>query len=137
MRSTETSDKELPQRFRIMVVRTPGEMDWGVNNSLNQGFDAENNEWNHICRPGELWSTKPYIKNQIKVLYDREYVVNDHNKSGVVVKFSVPIRRKMTFESTSSGNTAVGAGNVAIYISSDRSYNLYNYKTYAFYKDLQ
>lgn len=125
------------QRFRVMVVRYKGESDMIVDNSTMNGFESFNDEWSHICRPGELWSTKPYVKDQIKVLFDKTYTVNDTNKSGVVVNITVPIRRRITFETTGQGNNAIGAGQIYLMISSDKNYNLSNYKTFAFYKDLQ
>lgn len=124
-----------PQRFRISVIRYTGESDMDITNSDLNGFAL--GDFVHTCRPGELFSMKPFVKNQIRVLYDKEYVVNDENKNGVVVKLSVPIKRKMTFETTNQGSNAVGAGNIYIMITSDADWNLYNYKTYAFYKDLQ
>lgn len=124
-----------PQRFRVMVIRYNGESDITSDNSQYNGWSVQN--YLHACRPGELWSAKPFVKNQIKVLRDKEYVLNDSNKTGVVCSMSVPIKRKMTFETTSSGTSAVGAGNIYILISSDESFNLFNYRTYAFYKDLQ
>ena len=132
----KTADNKI-QRFRVMVIRYHGESDMVTDNSALNGFESVSDEWAHVCRPGELWSAKPYIKNQIKVLYDKTYTVNDTNKSGVVVNLSVPIKRKLTFESTGSGAATVGAGNVYLMISSDNSWNLSNYKTYGFYKDLQ
>lgn len=134
--SRKTGDTGI-QRFRVMVVRYSGESDFIVDNSACNGFESFSDEWSHVCRPGEIWSAKPYVKNQLRVLFDKTYTVNDSNKTGVVVNISVPIRRKITFESTSSGGNAIGAGNIYLMISSDNSYNLSNYRTYAFYKDLQ
>lgn len=124
-----------PQRFRVSVIRYLGESDMSIDNSTYSGFDTDT--FTHICKPGQLWSTKPYVKGQIKVLWDKEYVVNDSNKTGVLCKISCPIKRRLTFETTSSGTSSVGAGNIYICISSDNDYNLFSYKTYAFYKDLQ
>ena len=132
----KTGDTDM-QRFRIMVVRYLGEMDFSVNNSAYNGFDLQSSQWAHVCRPGEIWSAKPYVKNQIKVLYDKTYLVNDSNKSGCLVKFSIPIKRKLTYEATTAGANAVGAGQIVIMISSDKNYNIQNYNTYAMYKDLQ
>lgn len=123
------------QRFRVVVVRYHGEMDFTVDNSMINGWDLA--DFTHNVRPGELWSAKPYVKGQIKVLYDKTYVINDTNKSGVVVNLSVPIKRKMVYETTSTGSSAVGAGNIFIGVTSDRDFNIYGYRTYAFYKDLQ
>lgn len=134
--SRQTGNTDI-QRFRIMVIRYNGESDFQVDNSSTNGWQAFSDEWAHTCRPGEVWSVKPYIKNQIKVLYDKTYVLNDSNKSGIVANFTLPIKRKMTFETATSGTAAVGAGNITIMITSDRSYMLSNYRTYAFYKDLQ
>ena len=125
------------QRFRVMVLRYTGEMDFAATNSVLNGFDYSSTQWSHICRPGEIWSAKPFIKNQIRVLHDKTYVVNDQNKSGVVVNLTVPIRRKLTFESSSSGSSAVGAGNIVLAVSSDNEFDIADYHTYAFYKDLQ
>lgn len=133
-RKTGSSDI---QRFRVMVLRYAGEMDFSVLNSSNNGFELMNDQWAHICKPGQVWSAKPYIKNQVKVMYDKTYVVNDSNKSGVVVNLSVPIKRKLTYETTSSGAAAVGAGQIVLAIASDLDWNLANYYTYGFYKDLQ
>jgi len=124
-----------PQRFRVMVIRYLGESDISVDNSVYSGWDTT--DFTHACKPGQVWSAKPFIKNQIKVLYDKEYVVNDSNKNGVLCKMSLPIRRKITFESSASGTSAIGAGNIYLMISSDNDYNLYSYNTFGFYKDLQ
>lgn len=134
--SRKTGDTDI-QRFRVMVIRYNGESDMLIDNSLNNGFEKTSIQWAHVCVPGQMWSSLPYLKNQMKVLYDKTYVVNDSNKTGVVVNLSVPIRRKLTFETTGSGSNAIGAGNIYLMISSDKSYSLSNYKTYAFYKDLQ
>lgn len=124
-----------PQRFRVSVIRYNGESDIATDNSVYHGWDTT--DFVHACKPGQVWSSKPFVKNQMKVLYDREYVVNDSNKTGVLCKMSLPIKRKLTFETTGSGAAAVGAGNIYILISSDNDYNIYNYNTFAFYKDLQ
>ena len=132
----KTGDTQL-QRFRVMVIRYMGEMDFAATNSVLNGFDFSSTQWSHICRPGEIWSAKPFVKNQVKVLYDKEYVLNDANKTGVVCKLTVPIKRKMTFETTSSGSSAVGAGNIVLAVSSTNEFDIADYHTYAFYKDLQ
>lgn len=125
------------QRFRVMVFRYVAEMDFTVNNSILNGWDYSATQWSHICRVGELWSQKPYIKNQIKVLYDKHLTVNDSNKTGCVVDLSVPIKRKMTFENANSGANSVGAGNIVLAIVSDDEFDIASYSTVGFYKDLQ
>lgn len=124
------------QRFRIMVIRYHGESDMITDNSALNGWESFSDEWSHVCRPGEIWSAKPFIKGQIKVLKDKTYVINDTNKSGIAVSISCQIKRKLVFETDTSGANAIGAGNVYLMITSDKSYNLSNYRTYGLYKQL-
>lgn len=60
--TTPTGHSDVPQVFRVMVVRYIGESDYNVDNSTNNGFDSKN-ETLHLLKPGEAWITKPYVKN--------------------------------------------------------------------------
>lgn len=123
------------QRFRVCVVRYIGEMDYTVNNAANHGWHLMNTNSDHALTPGELWSGKPLIKNQIQVLWDREYVMSRGDGIGLVVDIKCKINKKLTYETKNSSN--IGAGNIVIIVSSDKNWQMPNgYRTYAFYKEL-
>lgn len=127
----------LPQRFRVMVIRYPGEMDFTIDNSFNNGFELQN-QTSHIPKVGQSWEDLPYVRNQIQVLYDRTFTIQEtaQMQEGIGCSVNVNIKKKMTFESTSSGHAAVGAGNVYLAINSDRDFTVNSYILTALYKQV-
>lgn len=127
----------VPVRFRVCVVRYIGEMDFNVDNNIANGWDPLANQGNHMVFPGEDWLTKPYVKGQVQILYDREFVLQELTSDGVVVSFNIAIKKKLVFESTLGGAAAVGPGNTFIAISSNGTrWNLYDSYTTASYKEI-
>lgn len=127
---------EYPARFRVVVIRYIGEMDFRVDNNIATGWDSLSNQGNHMVFPGENWENKPYVRGQIQILFDREYVKQQDVSNGVVVSIDVPIYKKLTYEAVGSGATAVGRGNVFIGISSNSSaWNLFDAWTTGTYKE--
>jgi len=51
------------QRFRVCVVRYIGEMDFSVDNSDSNGWEGFNDQGTHLCKPGQDWRDKNYMKN--------------------------------------------------------------------------
>lgn len=112
-------------------------MDFQVDNSINNGFDVLT-EAAHMPRVGQSWEDMPFTRGQIQVLYDRTYTIQYGAllQDGVRVAIKVPIKKKMTFETISSGAPAVGAGNVWMGITSDQAFNIRDYYTTALYKQM-
>lgn len=108
-------------------------MDFNIDNSVNNGWEVLT-QASHMVKPGEVWATKPFVRDQTMVLYDREYVLNNSQADSIRMNFKVDIKRKMTFETRNSGPSAVGHGNIFIGITSDSPWQLYNYRTVGLYK---
>ncbi len=127
----------IPQRFRVMVVRYKGEMDFAIDNSINNGFEILT-EALHLPRVGQSWEDMPFVRSQVQVLYDRTYNLsaNPLIQNGVAVAIKVPIKKKLTYESTSSGAPGVGAGNVFLAITSDAAFNIMDYYSTCLYKQM-
>lgn len=127
----------VPQRFRVVVVRYIGEMDFNVDNAINNGFEILT-EGAHMPRVGQSWEDLPFLRGQIQVLYDKTYTIDKTGlfQEGLRVHFKVPIKKKMVWETNSSGGGAVGAGNVWLGINSDQVFNVSNYITTALYKQM-
>lgn len=102
------------QYFRVVVFRYPGEMDFAIDNGAvvvsnkPYGWMKSATQTAHMVYPFEDWRNKPFIKNQIQVLADRTYFINDAAKLSADVNMTVPIRKKLTFEQISGGAAAVG-----------------------------
>lgn len=137
MLSMVGTSRTKPQRFRVVVVRYKGEMDFDVNNGNNNGFDQET-QTTHMPRVGASWESLPYVRNQIQVLYDKTFTINlaATFQLGLRVHFKVNIQKKLTFEEIGSGPSAVGAGNVYIGICSDDLFTVADYVTTATYKEM-
>ena len=129
-----TGSLSIPQRFRVTVMRWIGESDVSIDNTAHNGFDITSDA--HALFPGEIVLAKQTLRNQVQVLFDRTYQVAKSTDLGVMVKINVPIKKKMTYEFTSSGPSAVGAGNTYLVINSTGAFNVLNYKSYGLYKDL-
>lgn len=129
--------RTVPQRFRVVVVRYPGEMDFQINNAANNGFDQET-QTAHMPRVGQSWHDMPFMRNQVQILYDRTYTIDKTAtfQQGVRCAFNVKIQKKMTYETTSTGATAVGAGNIFLGIISDDGFTVRDYYLTALYKQL-
>lgn len=124
------------QQFRICVVRWRGETDIAIDNAQNNVGWMIIDDQIHTVAPGEMWSDKPYIKGQIDVLYDRTVTVDFADRVGCVHDLKVQIRKKLVFEKSLPGNNSVGAGNVYIMVRSNLPFNIKEYRTHAFYKEL-
>lgn len=130
--------KEESQALRIMVVYIRGEADHAVDNSQLHGWDPDNNQWTHAVKPGQLMLTKPFVRDQYVVLYDRTYRFENAYVIGKWIEFQVNLgNRKMTFETVGEGANAVGNGQVYIQITSTAPYRLGDYYTTGVYKDMQ
>lgn len=130
----------VPQSFRVYCLRWTGEEPFlitAASPATSPVFEitSSSGAHQHLVNFNEQWSVKKFSKNQVEVLMDRKFYLNDISKDSMCFRFKVMIRRKLTFETQSGVDT--GAGNIWFVICSNLPYNVEDANIVGYYKDLQ